>query len=174
MWRYQTANTSFVCSVLLANIVAELWLALTDLWEFNSFSKLALDVLKLPYQNWPWSSVASSPPAHQALGLIQANANLLHRCHSDGSMNTKSVNWWFFLFVCFNLLVTLCSGPTVPFELLTTWVFGCVNLSLPLTSLWQPIRDNAPGHIIHTCLTITPFLCQIMKQYFSLVGQHWP
>lgn len=49
-----------------------------------------------PSRNWPWSSVASSPPAHQALGLIQANANLLHRCHLDGSMNTKSVNWWFY------------------------------------------------------------------------------
>lgn len=49
-----------------------------------------------PARKWPSSSVASSPPAHQALGLIQANANLLHRCHLNGPMNSKRVNWWFY------------------------------------------------------------------------------
>lgn len=169
-----------LCSVLLANIVAELWLVLTDLWELNSFSKLTL-FPNCPTRNLLSFLTASSPPALQALGPMAANALLKHRSTWMFPLTQK---------VFPHPSITLCCRLTE----LSTWVCGCVyrlitkylvNLQastassignsalLFLPSSGSQSKTTHQATSFTQCLTITSFSCQILKQYFSLVGQHW-
>lgn len=135
---YQTANTSSICALYF-------WLMLLpnrDLYSQTSGNST-------PSANWLWCFQTARPgthsPAHQAFGLTAANANLLHRCHLDGSFNTKSINWWFFcLFVCF---IQPTSNIVSWTHCLNFWVLGylgaCSIIQPNTCSIFKPRRPPA-------------------------------
>lgn len=136
-----------LCSVLLANIVAELWLVLTDLWEFNSFSKLALMFPNCPTRNSLSSSAASPPTAHQALGQMAANANLLQRCHLDASVNTKSIKLQLYYFI-------QPAGNIVSWTHCLVWTFEYLGIWVRVPSYNQiPVQSSSLVDFQHQNLT---------------------